>query len=179
MLPSVAFTSHPNALCVLCEAFFLLYCYNDKHAIPCRAPTYQLWYIFPGLRPDTGCAHQDNYKMRPAQRESRRVKETARKQRGEAGGDGEIPLSDATLQNKHVIVKEDTRTWAWGRKQINCERSKSDRKAEIERAGTGAREGQSWRHVKAEITGYPCVISLGVYLRLPQRYRRLSPSLTK
>lgn len=52
-------------------------------------------------------------------------------------------------------------------KQITWERSKSDRNAEIESAGRRVKEGQSWRRVKAEITGYPCVISLYAYLRLP------------
>lgn len=87
--------------------------------------------------------------------------------RKEVWGDGEIEVLDATYQNKHVILKEDMRTCAGGETDYLWDRSKSDRKAEIERAGRRVREGQSWRHVKAEITGYPCVISVHVYLRLP------------
>lgn len=85
----------------------------------------------------------------------------------EVWGDGEIWVLDATYQNKHVILKEDMRTWAWG-KQITCQRSESDKKAEIERAGRREREGQSRRRVKAEITGYPSVITVYIYLRLPR-----------
>lgn len=98
----------------------------------------------------------------------------------EAAGDGwRYGYRMWHFKSKHVVVKKDKRTRARGRKQITCERSKSDRKQRWKELGRGAGEGQSWRHVKAEITGYPCVISLGVYLRLPQRYRLLSPGLTK
>lgn len=74
------------------------------------------------------------------------------------------------FKSKHVVVKKDKRTRARGRKQITCERSKSDRKAAMERVGE--REEQA----KDKAEG----ICEGRDNRLSLRHlaRRLSPSPT-
>lgn len=61
------------------------------------------------MRQDTGCARQDNNKMKTAWREKGGGKEKKKT------GDVQIWILDAVFQNKHVILKEDMRTRAGGK----------------------------------------------------------------
>lgn len=87
----------------------------------------------------------------------------------EAAGDGRrYGYRMWHLKSKHVIVKKDKRTRARGRKQITCERSKSDRKGAIERVGQRSRGRTKLKACE----GWDNRLSLR-HLAL-----RLSPSLT-
>lgn len=92
------------------------------------------------------------------------VKDLAREKRKRKGVLGDAAILEPAFLNKHVILKEGTRTCSLRKKKTTDCLLKDLKVIEKQSGKKGKRRT---KHVKAEITGYPRIISVCVYLGLP------------
>lgn len=129
------------------------------------------WILVYFSRCEASCSQQENAKM----------KTTWWKTWGERKERERGCLEMLRYWNQHAYIGMLYWNRAWGHaaweKKKDC--LLKDLKVIENRASRRVKEGQSRRHVKAEITGYPYIISVCAYLGCLAPYLLLSPSLLK